>query len=71
MCFQGVKHARDGVIYEQSLRSDAKPPPPPGGDLLYKLYRYVSHQRVVLNWVWFSREPRERINVFVFSTPNE
>ena len=24
-----------------------------------------------LNLVWFSREPRERINVFVFSTPNE
>ena len=26
---------------------------------------------MVLNRVWFSREPRERINVFVFSTPNE
>ena len=26
---------------------------------------------VVLNRVWFSREPRERINVFVFSTLNE
>ena len=23
------------------------------------------------NRVWFSREPRERINVFVLSTPNE
>ena len=26
---------------------------------------------MVLNRVWFSREPREPINVFVFSTPNE
>ena len=26
---------------------------------------------MVLNRVWFTREPRERINVFVFSTPNE
>ena len=25
---------------------------------------------MVLNRVWFSKEPRERINVFVFSTPN-
>ena len=26
---------------------------------------------MVLNRVWFSREPREHINVFVFSTLNE
>ena len=26
---------------------------------------------MVLSRVWFSREPLERINVFVFSTPNE
>ena len=42
---------------------------------LYKLYRYVPPQRVwfltimVLNRVWFSREPREGINIFV--APNE
>ena len=26
---------------------------------------------LILNRVWLSREPRERTNVFVFSTPNE
>ena len=51
---------------------------------LYKLYRYVLPQRVRFlspfglktgidfdHRVWFSRKPRERVNVFVFSTPNE
>ena len=56
----------------------------PGGIPLYKLYRYVPSHRagflrrrvytlsiLVWNRVWFSREQRECMNVFIVSIPNE
>ena len=39
--------------------------------LVWKRVVILTIVHVVLNRVWFSREPRERINVFVFSTLNE
>ena len=50
---------------------------PGAGTPLDKPNRYVPPQRVgflpilVLNWVWFSRKLRERMNVLIISIPHE